>query len=83
VTVLLTLDVRRALGRATRHGADRMEAESVEFHERVHDGFLEIAAAEPTRFVVVDASGKPDAVAGSVWTALGAHAAVRTALGED
>jgi dTMP kinase len=83
VTVLLTLDLREALGRATRHGADRMERESLEFHERVHDGFLEIAAAEPARFIVVDAAGSPDEVAESAWTALRRHAAVRAALGED
>lgn len=83
VTVLLTLALREALARATRHGADRMERESLEFHERVLGGFLEIAAAEPARFIVVDAAGSPDEVAESAWTALRRHAAVRAALGED
>jgi len=82
VTVLLTLDLREALRRATRHGSDRMERESLEFHERVHDGFVEIAAAEPGRFLVVDGAGKPNEVAEAVWTALRRHAAVRAARSE-
>jgi dTMP kinase len=82
VTVLLTLELREALARATRHGADRMERESLEFHERVHDGFLEVAAAEPGRFLVVDAAGTPEQVTDAAWTALRRHAAVRAALGE-
>lgn len=80
VTVLLTLDPERSLKRATEAGADRMEAESVEFHARVHAGFAAIAEAEPQRFVVVEATGTPDEVATAVWEGLSAHRAVRTAL---
>lgn len=81
VTVLLTLEAGESLARATRDGADRIERESLEFHRRVHDGFLAIAADEPARFVVVNAIGGPDEVANAVWSALSAHPAVRRALG--
>lgn len=81
VTVLLTHDPDVSLARATRDGADRIERESSEFHARVHDGFLEIARAEPARFVVVDAAGTPAQVSAAVWSALRAHPAVRRALG--
>jgi len=80
VTVLLTLELEESLRRATKGGADRMEQESLEFHRRVHDGFLALASAEPARFVVVDAEGGPDDVAAVVWAALGLHPAVRLAL---
>lgn len=83
VTVLLTLDPEESLRRATHGGADRMEAESLEFHRRVHDGFLTIAAAERARFVVVDADGGPDDVAAVVWARFSEHPAVRIALGRD
>jgi dTMP kinase len=42
-------------------GADRLEREGAAFHERVREGYLALAAAEP-RFVVVDGSQTPDAV---------------------
>jgi dTMP kinase len=83
VTVLLTLGLEESLRRATHGGADRMERESLEFHRRVHDGFLEIAAAEPARFVTVEAAGGPDEVAAAVWSAFSSHPAVRIALGRE
>ena len=42
-TILLDLDTQSALERATNEGADRLELEGDEFHERVHRGFLELA----------------------------------------
>ena len=39
-----------------RSSADRLEAEPMEFHERVRAGFLSLAAAEPDRYLVLDAS---------------------------
>jgi len=58
VTVLLDLDPadsRKRLDKArTRY--DRLEAEKQEFHSRVRDAFLERAAKEPDRILVVDAA---------------------------
>ena len=56
LTVLL--DVSPGLGAERRAGAadDRLEAESVAFHERVRQGFLALAAARPERYLVLDAA---------------------------
>jgi dTMP kinase len=63
VTVLVDVPVGVGLGRVRGRGIrDRMEAEAIEFHERVRLGFLELAAREPARFLVVDGSGTPESV---------------------
>jgi dTMP kinase len=55
----LTVDEsrRRAQKRSTRGRQDRLDAEDAAFHTRVRDAYLRIAAAEPQRVRVVDASG--------------------------
>jgi dTMP kinase len=59
LTILLDLPPIEGLGR--RHSsADRLESEPVEFHQRVRSGFLTLAAAEPERYLVLDA-GRPEA----------------------
>jgi len=52
-TLLLDKDVEVSLKRATREGADRLEAEGREFHEKVHEGFKQLAEQNPERIVVV------------------------------
>ena len=42
------------------------EDEDLEFHRRVRGGYLELAAASPERFRVVDASGEPESIASAV-----------------
>jgi dTMP kinase len=42
---------------------DRFEREKVEFHERVREGFLELARAEPHRFRIIDAARSVDEIA--------------------
>lgn len=60
VTLLFDLPVKVGLRRAAQTGKpDRIEAESLEFHERVRRGYLEIAKQEPERFVVIDATQDP------------------------
>jgi dTMP kinase len=58
LTVLLDLDP--AVGRSrldtSRTTYDRLESEAAAFHGRVRDAYLEIAGAEPDRFLVVDAT---------------------------
>jgi dTMP kinase len=58
LTVLLDLDPAVARDRldAADKPFDRLEAERADFHERVRAGFLGLAAAEPERFLVVDAT---------------------------
>jgi dTMP kinase len=55
LTVVLDLSPTTGLGRRLS-SADRLEAEPIEFHQRVRDAFLRIAAAEPSRYLVVDAA---------------------------
>lgn len=75
LTILLRLETGEALRRATTGGADRIEAESLEFHRAVIEGFAAIAEAEPARVVTVDASGTVDEVAARVWNVVGTHPA--------
>jgi dTMP kinase len=58
LTVLLDLDpvVGRQRVTAAAGRYDRLEEEQLEFHTRVRDAYLELAAAEPERFLVLDAS---------------------------
>lgn len=49
---------------------DRFEQEGDEFHRRVREGFREMAAAEPERWVVIDGSRLPDEVAGAIRRAV-------------
>ncbi len=45
---------------------NRMDAETAEFYSRVRNAYLDIAKAEPKRFVIIDASGSIDEIAVSV-----------------
>lgn len=75
-TVLLDLNVDDGLAR--RRGGPTAEltrfetsdAHGREFHARVRAGYLALAAAEPERWRVVNASGLPDEVAALVWDAV-------------
>ena len=55
LTVLLDIDPAIGLHRFSEP-ADRIEAESLEFHRRVREGFLEIAARRPDLYLVIDAT---------------------------
>jgi len=54
LTLLLDCPIREGLRRAK--GDDRLQRESLEFHERVRRGYIEIARREPSRVVVIDSS---------------------------
>ena len=59
LTIVLDVPVEIGLARKAPGDVTRFEAEfDLAFHRRVRDGFLALAAAEPERFVVVDA-GRP------------------------
>ncbi len=55
LTVLLDLDPALALSRSD-DPADRLESEPLDFHRRVRTAFLDLAAREPRRYVVLDAA---------------------------
>ncbi|MFG2826297.1 dTMP kinase [Streptomyces sp. NPDC048434] len=61
LTVLLDISPETARERFTE-APDRLESEPAEFHQRVRAGFLTLAAADPARYLVVDAGQEPAAV---------------------
>jgi dTMP kinase len=73
VTVVLDLDP--AIGRdrldAANKQFDRLEAEALDFHTRVRDAYLAMAAAEPERFLVVDATLDRDVIRDAIVARLG------------
>ena len=73
LTLFLDLDPRT--GRARQSGeADRMEREELDFHDRVRDGYRQVAAAEPDRVRTIDASRTATEVLEEAWR----HVAVVT-----
>lgn len=68
VTVLLDVDPRTGASRFVSR--DRLEAEPVEFHDRVRKGFLDLAAADPEHYVVLDAATEVESIAASIREAV-------------
>jgi dTMP kinase len=67
LVVLLDIEPTVGLGRVNhRGGPDRLEGESLAFHERVRYAFLDIASTDPNRYLVLDANRSADMVAGAV-----------------
>ncbi|MGN9774670.1 dTMP kinase [Micromonospora sp. H33] len=68
LVVLLDVDPRTGLSRVASRGEDRdhLEAESVSFHERVRYAFLDLAATDPKRYLVLDASRPAKEIAEAV-----------------
>lgn len=62
LTVLLDVDPALAVERREQNGgrADRLEAEAREFHRAVREGFRALAAADPDRYLVLDAARPVD-----------------------
>ncbi|RKN43049.1 dTMP kinase [Streptomyces hoynatensis] len=61
LTVLLDVSPETARERFTE-APDRLESEPSEFHQRVRAGFLALAAADPARYLVIDAGQDPESV---------------------
>jgi dTMP kinase len=81
LTVLLDIDPELGLerARAAGHGQDRVERESLEFHQRVREGFRALADAAPDQYLVVDAGGHPETVATMIRIATGKRLTARLA----
>src|SRR5579862_3516076 len=79
LTLLIDIDLETSLRRArTRNQFSgkvetRMDDQSVDFHRKVRDAYLQIAADEPKRIRVIDGSGDTAAVAARVWEAIAPH----------
>lgn len=78
LTLVLDLPVDLGLVRAAQRAgaADRFERLDNAFHQRLRDGFLEIAAAEPSRCVVIDATADVEAVHRAIIAAVSARLGV-------
>jgi dTMP kinase len=67
LTIVLDVPVEAGLARKAPGDVTRFEAEfDLAFHRRVRDGFLALAAAEPARFAVIDATASIEAVASAI-----------------
>ena len=67
--LVVLLDIEPAVGLARvadRGAADRLEAEAGPFHDRVRNAFLDLAAKDPRRYLVVDGNGEPERIAGEI-----------------
>lgn len=68
LTFLLDIDVKVGLERAQKRGPiDRLEKESLNFHQRVREGFLQLAEQNKERFVVLDGTTPPDILTQQIW----------------
>jgi dTMP kinase len=78
LTLILDLAPEVGLERASkrrqgRGSADRFESEGLAFHQTLRRAFLDIAAAEPSRCAVIDASRSEPEVAAAIWSAVEAR----------
>jgi dTMP kinase len=75
-TLILDLPVEIGLSRSkarlseSASQEDRFEGLNIEFHQRLRDGFLEIAKNDPDRCVIIDANYSIDIVAENIWKTL-------------
>ena len=78
LTLVFDLPAEVGLERAhARAGAEmRFESKGMAFHERLREGFRAIAAAEPARCAMIDATGDMDTVERAVWAAVDERLAV-------
>jgi dTMP kinase len=71
LTVLLDVPVETGLGRkAGEKAPDRIGQEGAQFHERVRQGYLAMAAQEPDRFLVRDGTLPPEEITRTIWRRL-------------
>jgi dTMP kinase len=79
LTLMLDMDPARAFDRVAQRAleegspgaADRFEKEDLDWHRRLRQAYLDIAAAHPERCVVIDADRSEDALEEAIWAAVG------------
>ncbi len=65
LTVLLDIDPAIGLSRVTN--PDRLESESLDYHRAVRQAYLDLALAEPHRYLVLDGAEAREEVADRIW----------------
>ncbi len=67
LTVLLDISAEAGLGRKRAKRHDRFERENIAFHHRVREGYLKLAANDPGRWLVLDASQSKARISDIIW----------------
>lgn len=67
LTILLDLPVESGLSRRGDKRLDRFEQEKLDFHQRVRDGYLKLAARDPERWLIIDATLAKQKIGKIVW----------------
>ena len=62
----IVLDIDPSIGLSRVQAPDRLESEPVEYHRRVRQAFLDIASADPEKYLVIDASEAADVIAARI-----------------
>jgi dTMP kinase len=77
LTIILDVPVeigmRRATVRRGKGAADRFESENLSFHEGLRAAYRKIAADDPGRCVLIDATSDPDSVSQAIWRTMREH----------
>jgi dTMP kinase len=67
LTVLLDIPAEVGLARKQSDKKDRFEKEDINFHDKVRQGYLKLAAEEPDRWLVIDATQSKEQIADIIW----------------
>jgi len=67
LTILLDTSTQKGLSRKQSKMKDRFETEEIAFHNRVRDGYLRLAAQEPERWLVIDATLTKTKIGKIIW----------------
>jgi dTMP kinase len=67
LTILLDIAVETGLARKGDGKQDRFEREDMNFHRRVRDGYFKIAADDPARWLIIDASQSKEKIRDIIW----------------
>lgn len=67
LTVLLDIPAEAGLTRKGARKRDRFEQEALAFHQRVREGYLKLAASEPERWLVIDATQSKEKIKEIIW----------------
>jgi len=67
LTILLDLPPEEGFARKKSDEYDRFEREEITFHEKIRQGYLELATEEPQRWLVIDATQSKEEIANIIW----------------
>ena len=67
LTILLDIPAHEGLSRKSTRSEDRFETEDIAFHEKVRNGYLKLAAQEPERWFVIDATLPKAKISNIIW----------------